>query len=185
MTPRCRAVVINPLTSPARAGESAGSCLSPSSEAPVEISASHSLEWNRKAKTYTARENAVAKQGATEVSSRLLIADYRDDKGATDVWRLTAQDNVTIKSPPYTATGDKAVYDVAAGRATLTGKDLKITTPTESLTAQEKIEFFTQENRLSAVGQATAVRGTDRLGSAFTFAAAAYNLVRLPKLLAA
>jgi hypothetical protein len=29
------------------------------------------------------------------------------------------------------------------------------------------------------------LRGTDRLGSAFTFAAAAYNLVRLPKLLAA
>lgn len=28
------------------------------------------------------------------------------------------------------------------------------------------------------------LRGTDRLGSAFTFAAAAYNLVRLPKLLA-
>jgi hypothetical protein len=29
------------------------------------------------------------------------------------------------------------------------------------------------------------LRGTDRVGCAFTFAAAAYNLVRLPKLLAA
>jgi hypothetical protein len=28
------------------------------------------------------------------------------------------------------------------------------------------------------------LRGTDRMGGAFTFAAAAYNLVRLPKLLA-
>ena len=29
------------------------------------------------------------------------------------------------------------------------------------------------------------LRGTDRVGCAFTFAVAAYNLVRLPKLLAA
>lgn len=133
------------------------------SPAPVEISAAKSLEWNRKAKTYTARGNAVAKQGAFEVSSRTLTAHYNDDKGAADIHQLVAEGQVIIKSPPYTAQGDKAVYDVSRNHAVLTGSDLKIETPTEYLTATEKIEFFAADNKLSAVGSAVAVRGHDRL----------------------
>ena len=134
------------------------------SNEPVEISAKHSLEWNRKDKTYTAREDAVAKQGATQISSGTLTAHYRDGSGGgTDIYELDAVNNVIISSPPYSAYGDKAVYYVPNNRAALTGQNLRIETPTEKLTARDKIEFFGKENRMNALGGAVATRGTDTL----------------------
>ena len=133
------------------------------SNAPVEISAKHSLEWNRKAKTYTARENALAKQGAFQIASDLLTAHYSDDKNAGDISTLNADGHVIIQSPPYAAYGDKAVYTIADSSAQLTGGDLRIETPTERLSAKHKIEFFGLQNKLTAIGDAVAVRGTDTM----------------------
>jgi len=137
--------------------------ISTDSNAPVEISAKHSLEWNRKAKTYTAREDAIAKQGDMQVSSDTLTAHYSDSSGATDITLLVANGNVVIVSPPYKVYGDKATYIVAENSAVMTGGDLRIETATEKLTAKDKIEFFGRENRLVATGDAVAVRGTDTL----------------------
>lgn len=134
-------------------------------DAPLEISAKHSLEWNRKNKTYTAREDAVAKQGNLEVSADNLVAHYADAKGATDIDQLTATGQVVIRSTPYTATGERAIYKTSTGNATLTGGDLKITTPDEIVTAEDRIEFFSRENRLTATGNAVAKRGTDTLSA--------------------
>ena len=145
-----------------------------SNDAPVEIFADKTLEWDRAKKTYTARGNAVARQGGMQVKSNTLTAHYAegDSKaaGATagmgaEITKLSADGTVEISSPPYTAHGDTAVYDITTGIATLTGSDLKIETPSENLTAQSRIEFDTAKNRLSAVGDATAVRGTDSLKS--------------------
>lgn len=135
------------------------------SGAPVEISAKHSLEWNRKDKTYTAREDAIAKQGAFEVHARTLTAHYDDEKGTTAISQLVAAGSVTIISPPYTAYGDQAVYNVDTGNAVLTGEGLRIATPAETLTAREKIEFFGRENRAVASGGAIARRATDTLSA--------------------
>lgn len=142
-------------------------------DAPVEIFADKTLEWDRVKKTYTARGNAVARQGTMQVKSSTLTAHYADgdNTAATtggmgaEITKLTADGGVEISSPPYTAHGDVAVYDITTGIATLTGDDLKIETPTENLTAQQRIEFDTTKNRLSAIGDATAVRGTDSLKS--------------------
>lgn len=128
---------------------------------PVEISAAKSLEWNRKEKTYTAREKVKVVQGAILMQSDLLTARYTDENGMTNISTLEAKNNITIQSPPYTAYGDTAVYDVRTGKATMTGKDLKITTDADMLTAKDKIEFFGTENRLVASGNATATRGGD------------------------
>lgn len=132
-------------------------------ENPVEITAKNSLEWNRAEKTYVARGSAVARQGKLQVSAQTLSAFYSEAGGGTDITRLAADGGVVIQSPPYTAHGDAAVYDLAAGMAVLIGKDLQISTPEETLTAREKIEFFSKENRLSAIGDAVARRGTDTL----------------------
>ncbi len=130
---------------------------------PVEISAAKSLEWNRKEKTYTARQNVVVKQGAARMQSDLLTAHYNDDSGMTNISTLNATGNIIISSPPYTAYGDTAVYNVKTGNATLTGKDLRITTDADLLTARDKIEFFSAENRMEASGDATATHGDDTL----------------------
>ena len=133
------------------------------SDAPVEISAAHSLEWDRNAKTYTARDDARAKQGDFDLASGTITAHYRDDLGSTDIWQMVAEKNVVLSSPPYKAYGNKAVYDVVKNNATLTGGDLKITTDTATLTAQDKIEFFGEDNRLIATGNAVALRAADKL----------------------
>ena len=156
-------------------------------DTPVEISADKSLEWNRKDKTYTARKNALAKQGAASVAADVITAHYSDAQGGTDIYQLDAANNVVLQSPPYAAHGDKAVYDVHANTAVLTGKDLRIETPTEKLTAGEKIVYDGAANRMDAIGGATAVRGTDTLKadhlSAF-FAAGADNKIALQKMTA-
>lgn len=136
------------------------------SSAPVDISAAQSLEWDSRARTYTARKDVLVKQGALEIRSQLLTAHYDAAGGNTDIRRLVAEDGVTIFSAPYTAYGDRAVYDVATQTATLTGENLRIATPAETLSARDKIEYDAGANRLDAVGQATATRGTDRLESA-------------------
>lgn len=132
---------------------------------PVEISAAKSLEWDRKAKTYTAHENVTVTQGTVRIQSDRLTARYTDDKGMTDISTLEADNHVVISSPPYTATGDKGVYNVKTGNATLTGNDLKITTDDTLMTAEDKIEFFGNENKLTATGKATAARGGDVLSA--------------------
>ena len=135
------------------------------SDKPVEISAAQSLEWNRKDKTYTARKDAIAKQGDMQVKSDTMTAHYDDVKGATEITRLVANGNVEISSPPYTAYGNRAEYYVADQTATLTGDNLRMVTPDEVLTAEEKIEFDAAKNKLSAIGKAIAKRGTDSLSS--------------------
>ncbi|MCK5517921.1 MAG: hypothetical protein KAI61_00770 [Alphaproteobacteria bacterium] len=137
----------------------------PSSQ-PIEITAAKSLEWNRKAKTYVAREKVIATQGSIQLQSDILVAHYNDNNGMTDISTIEVDGHVIIKSPPYTATGDKAVYDVKTGNAVMTGKDLKIITGADIMTAEDKIEFFGSENKLTATGKATVTRSIDGIISA-------------------
>lgn len=132
---------------------------------PVEISAAQSLEWNRTEKTYTARKDAIAKQGSMEVRSDTLTAFYSDAAGGTDIHKMTAEGNVVLTSAPYRGYSERAVYDLKTNSATLTGQNLKLETDTEYLTARDKIEFFGAENKLVATGDAAATRGTDTLKS--------------------
>ena len=64
------------LSLPAQAQETApmGSA---GKKAPIEITADTSLEWYRDAKMYIARDNAVAKQGPTELHGDTLTASAR------------------------------------------------------------------------------------------------------------
>ncbi len=136
------------------------------SSQPIEITAAKSLEWNRKAKTYVAREKVIVTQGTVRLQGDLLTARYTDDSGMTDIYVLEMEGNVVIRSVPYTATGDKAVYDVKTDNAVITGKDMKIFTDADVMTAKDKIEFFRNENRLTATGEATVIRSADGVISA-------------------
>lgn len=124
------------------------------SSEPVTISAAKSLEWDRKKKTYTARQNVIVKQGAGEIHSDTLVARYAEADGMSDIRTLEADGNVTITSAPYTAHGDHATYDVRSGKAVLTGKALRIETGDDTLTARDRIEFSNSENKMTAVGDA-------------------------------
>ncbi|MDE2335799.1 MAG: ostA-like family protein [Alphaproteobacteria bacterium] len=131
---------------------------------PVTISAAKSLQWDRKAKTYTAFENVVATQGNVSLHSDTLTAHYTNARGgAADVTTLDADGNVTISAPPYTAAGDHAVYTVRTGNAVLTGKNLKITSGESVLTAKDRIEYDSRDGTMTAIGNPEAVKGSDTL----------------------
>lgn len=134
-------------------------------DVPIEISASQSLEWDRKAKTYTARGNVVAVQGKIRVQSDTLVAHYNDSDSGVSIRKLEAKGNVTIQSEPYVARGTQAVYDIATRHAVLTGDNLSVTTGSDILTAQEKIEFFERENRLVAKGTPQVTNGRDTISA--------------------
>ena len=137
-----------------------------SEDRPVEVSADSGIEWQQDAQLYIARGNAIAKRGTTEVHADTLTAHYRPSKGAggeTEVYRLDADGHVTIKGPTQTVVGDQAVYDVDQQIGIVTGKTLKLTTPSDVVTARDSFEWYDAKQISVARGDAIAVRDTKRL----------------------
>ncbi len=137
----------------------------PSPAAPIEISADKGLEWDRSAHTYTARGRAEAKQGDMKVVSDVLVARYDAAGSSSDIREVTAEGNVVLTSAPYTAYGDKAVYDLTSGVAVLTGDNLRVLTGVETLTAQDRLTYAAQDGRMTAEGGAVLTRPTDSIAA--------------------
>ena len=137
-----------------------------SEDRPVEVSADSGIEWQQDAQLYIARGNAIAKRGTTEVHADTLTAHYRPSKGAggeTEVYRLDADGHVMIKGQTQTVVGDQAVYDVDQQIGIVTGKTLKLTTPSDVVTARDSFEWYDAKQISVARGDAIAVRDTKRL----------------------
>jgi lipopolysaccharide export system protein LptA len=134
--------------------------LSTGSKEPLEITADGTLEWSRDEKTFVARQNALAKQGDSSIKADILTADYREQKagGGMQIHRVTAEGEVVIQSNQSQASGDRAVYDLDQGLATMTGDDLQLTSPDQTVTAQDQFEYWVAEGRLNALGKAKVVR---------------------------
>lgn len=126
--------------------------------APVTISAAKGLEWNRAAKTYTARGDVIAKKGQAEIRSDSMTASYSDADSNISISEIKATGRVVLSSPPYTAYGDEGTYDVKTGNAVLTGKDLRVEAGEERLTAKDSLAYDAGENRMTALGVATATK---------------------------
>src|SRR5437764_14554250 len=118
---------------------------SPTDNQPLQIQADSGIEWQQNAHLYIARGNAVASRGTSEVHADTLIAHYREVKGGsgnsntggnTEVYRVEAEGHVLLKRDMQNVVGDRAIYDVDRAIAVVTGKNLKMTTATDSVTAR-------------------------------------------------
>jgi lipopolysaccharide export system protein LptA len=151
---------------------------------PVNIEAENGIEWQQNNKVYIARGNAKATRGDDTVTADTLYAYYRDvqpppqaaaaapqlrgnppsdqqspfDSGSTQVYRLVAQGHVVFTTPSQTAYGDQADYNVDQATLVMTGKNLKIVTPQDIVTARDSFEWYDQKQIGVARGDATAVR---------------------------
>jgi lipopolysaccharide export system protein LptA len=135
---------------------------------PLKISAQKALEWHRNDRQYVAMGDVIATQGATTIKADKLIADYTDGgvsgKKGNAITKLTAVGNVVISSGVGNqAFGDHAVYDLATKQAVMTGQNLKLVTPEQTITATDKFEYWTDEGRLTATGNAVVVQADDTL----------------------
>ena len=137
----------------------------PNDNLPLQIQADSGIEWQQDAHLYIARGNAVASRGTSEVHADTLIAHYREVKGGntntggnTEVYRVDAEGHVVLKRDVQTVTGDRAVYDVDRAIAVVTGKNLKMTGPSDSVTARDSLEWYDQRQVAVARGDAVAIR---------------------------
>ncbi len=154
---------------------------------PLEVYADQGLELSQDSKTVIGRGNAKAIRGHVTVTGDVLIAHYRDKQpqpgqppppkppkdpqpgnatevgGSSEIWRVEANGRVTIASPTQTAYGDHADYNIDDAVVVLTGKDLRLVTPTDLVTARDSLEYWEHRQQAVARGAAVATRGDKRI----------------------
>ncbi|MEL0012362.1 MAG: LptA/OstA family protein [Alphaproteobacteria bacterium] len=156
-----------------------------SGEGPIQIEADDGIELQRANQLYLARGNARASQGGVHVEADELIAHYRANAaGENEIYRLDANGNVRIISENETATSDNAVYDIDQGVLVMTGQEIRLDTPEDTITARDSIEYYEQRRLAVARGDALAIRGdrrvrADTLTAHFTQGAANSEMDRI------
>jgi lipopolysaccharide export system protein LptA len=155
----------------------------PRDQGTLEVTADHDLEWLQQDHAYVARGNAVAKRGTVTLTGDTLIAFYRPlatppgghsapaaavkpgatpragfDSGSTEIWRVVAEGNVHIVSVDRDAWGDRAEYDKDKSVVVLTGRNLKATTLTDTVTARDSLEYWDSLEMAVARGNARVVK---------------------------
>lgn len=145
---------------------------------PIDITASDGLEWRRAEQEFIARGNTKATRGDVTVTADRMVAWYRSKKpgnGApaqatppaataglpgdtstdnSEIYRMEADGNVHIFTQTDRAQADKAVFDMDQSVMVMTGHDLKLTTPNDTLTARDDVEYWPQKHMMVARGDA-------------------------------
>ena len=86
------------------------------------ITAERQLEYWEQKQMAVARGRAQALREEKKLNAEVLVAYFRRDKaGKSAIQRIEAFNNVKVTSPKDTALGDRGVYNVKSGIATLVG----------------------------------------------------------------
>lgn len=136
---------------------------------PIQITATQGISWSQQANTVTASGNAKAVRGDVTVTADQLIAHYKPKKsgpqakadansmlteGGTQLTELDAVGHVHIYTATDNAWGDHAVYSTGQQLLVLTGKNLKLTTPKDTVTARDSISYYVGDHKAIARGNA-------------------------------
>ena len=159
---------------------------------PIAITASQGLEWRQQQQQVIALGNAQAVRGNVTVTADRLVAWYRKkaaagqapqpqpvttglaadtDTAGNEVYRVQAEGHVHIYTQTDQIWGDLATYDMDQAVMVITGHDLRLTTPTEVLTARDDMEYWSLKHMAVARGDAVVVTNDGRRMSADTLVA--------------
>lgn len=158
---------------------------------PLAITAVAGIEWHQAQQEVIATGDAKAVRDNVTVTADRLIAWYRKkgvaasgaaqppqaglaedaDTGGNEVYRVQAQGHVHIFTQTDQIWGDQATYDLDQAVLVITGRDLKLTTPTQVLTARDDMEYWSQRHMAVARGDAVAVTNDGRRLQADTLVA--------------
>lgn len=160
-----------------RSGSMLGFDLGSNSKKPISIEADQGLEWQQTNHVYIARGHATAKRGNGTITADTLTARYRPvakapgsaaqtDAGKSDmldsgtqIYLVEADGHVELSGGDNQhAYGDHGTYDVDAGTMVLTGKDLRLITKQDTVTARDSLEWHDKEQLAVARGDAVAIR---------------------------
>ncbi|MGC9270769.1 LptA/OstA family protein [Acidiphilium sp.] len=84
------------------------------------------------------------------------------DSGSSQITQLDAIGHVHIFTTTDQAFGDLAVFHMARHELVLTGAHLKLTTPTDVVTARDAIQYWSQQRKAVAIGDALIVTTSQR-----------------------
>ncbi len=131
---------------------------------PIDVDAPAGFEYHDKLQVAIARGGATATQGDMVLTADTLAAYFRKTAtGGNEVYRLLAEGNVQLKNGERTAHGSRAIYDLDRSVAVLTGEGLRLTTPEETVTARDSLEYWRDQELAVARGDALAARPKDRV----------------------
>jgi len=158
---------------------------------PIAVTAVDGIEWRQNEQVVIARGSARAVRGDVTVTGDRLIAHYRKkaatpgtaptpastpapasagpsstpvdaDTSGNEIYRVEAEGNVHIFTPTDHAEADHAVYDLDQAVLLMTGRNLKLTTPNDVLTARDDMEYWAQKHMAVARGDAVVVTNDGR-----------------------
>ncbi|MFT8242610.1 LptA/OstA family protein [Roseomonas sp. BN140053] len=150
---------------------------------PVEVTSTNGIEWRQGEQVVIARGNARAIRDGVTLEADRLIARYRNRGGQAapaapaasgapaaadtplsggEIWRMEAEGSVRISTATDRAQGDRAVYDMDQAVMVLTGRDLKLTTPQDTITARDSLEYWSGRRMAVARGAAAVVTEDNR-----------------------
>ena len=152
---------------------------------PIAVTARDGIEWRQAEQQVIARGNARAQRENVTVLADRLIAWYRKkggdgkpattatdgESGGNEVYRLQAEGNVRIFTDSEQALGDRATYDVDEAVLVMTGRDLRLITQNEVLTARDTLEYWSQKRMAVARGNAVVLTNDARRIAADTLVA--------------
>jgi lipopolysaccharide export system protein LptA len=153
---------------------------------PVEVTATDGIEWRQQEQVVIARGEARAVRGAVTVEADRLLARYRPRGNATaanpqppsegpggggEIWRLEAEGNVVVSTATDRAEGDRAVYDMDQAVMVITGRNLRLVNPDNTLTARDSVEYWSARRMAVARGNAVVVTSDGRRVRADTLVA--------------
>jgi lipopolysaccharide export system protein LptA len=156
---------------------------------PIQITAQDGIDWRQAEQVVIANGDAKAVRGNVTITADRLLAWYRK-KGATEtaqpvttglagatetegneVYRMRAEGHVHIVTRTDQAWGDQATYDLDQAVLVMIGNGLKLTTPNDTLTARDTLEYWSDKHMAVARGDAVVVTNDARRISADTLVA--------------
>ncbi|UFN47392.1 hypothetical protein LPC08_15355 [Roseomonas sp. OT10] len=148
---------------------------------PTEVTSTDGIEWRQQEQVVIARGNARAIRDGVTLEADRLIARYRNRGGSGgggaqptaaqpgenpmsggEIWRLEAEGNVRISTATDRAQGDRAIYDMDQAVMVLTGRNLQLNTPQDTIRARDSLEYWPQKRMAVARGAATVTTEDNR-----------------------
>jgi lipopolysaccharide export system protein LptA len=185
--PRCTTILVAVLAFAVSLRPGMGQQLDLAHGGPISITANEGIEWRQEQREVIARGDARAVRQSVTVAADRLTAFYRPkngaavqpaqsvangaDTGGNEIYRVQAEGNVRIFTPTDQAQGDRAVYDMDQAVLVMTGRNLKLTTPNDVLTARDSLEYWSLKHMAVARGNAVVVTNDGRRVAADTLVA--------------
>ena len=128
---------------------------------PLELESDKGLELHQDQQMVVARGNVVVRQGGVRLRADIVSASYKDVDGRRSIHRVDALGGVVINTGKETLTGGHATYDLERELFVLTGRNLRIEAEEQTVTAEDRLEYWGVEKRAVARGEATAIQNSD------------------------